>query len=79
MHPTLQDATNGLVRQMLFIGPKNVLQCYTHYLKDVSIFLEIVLSSVVHCDSSKILSGVLKKALYSQWFGWKVYFYIYIR
>ena len=66
MHPTLQDARNGLVHQMLLIGPKKVLQCYTHYLKDVSIFLEILLRSVVHCDFSEILPGVLKKALYSQ-------------
>ena len=65
MHPTLKEARNGLVRQMLLIGPKKVLQSsesYTRYLK----FLTFLLYSVVYYDFSESLSGGLKnKVLWS--------------
>ena len=66
MHRTLQEARNGLVRQMFLIGPLKVLQCYAHYLKDVSIFLEILLSSVVYRDfAESLLRGLKNKVLCS--------------
>ena len=60
MHLTLQEARNGLVRQMLLIGPEKVLQCYTHYLKDVPIFLVFLLSNVAYFDLAESQSGGLK-------------------
>ena len=75
MHPTLQEVSNGLVHQMLLIGPWKVLQWYTRYLKNVSIFLSFLLSSVVYYDFSKSLPrGLKNKVLCSQWFGWKLFF-----
>ena len=40
MHPTLQKAGDGLVSKLnAFDRSIKILQCYTHYLKDIFIFL----------------------------------------
>ena len=58
MHRTLQEARNGLVRQMLLISPKKLIQSYTHYLKNVSIFLATFIKSVAYSDFYQSLQEV---------------------
>ena len=60
MHSTFQEVRSGLVRQILLIGLKKVLQCHTHYLKDVSIFVGYLLGSVGSCNFSNSHSEGLK-------------------